>query len=161
VAELAEPCDVRFFGRKRGEHAPEHGADFGIEHAAVVVVLGHPVIVVIVHLVGVAVAVIVMVARHDAGRRLQRLDLLFQSPDAGLVLLPQRRDLDGKDGSHRRIGVRLGLCRRRGERHRNRRSGGSRRKSCGVAHVTAPSLVASGARRPEDRYEIILLYMIT
>ena len=162
VAEL-EACNLRVFGGVGREHAPKHHADLGLEHGPVVVVLSHSLIVtvVVVHVVVVAVvvvAVIVMVGHLAGGAGLQRPDLLFQRPDARLVLLPQGRDLDGKDGGHRRIVVRLSLCRRRcqGDRHRRGRSGHrSRAKEHLVAHVTTPSLVVKVARRKGSRYEIL------
>ena len=138
---------------------------WGAEHGPVVVVLSHSLVVAVVVMSSmsssvavVVVAVIVMVGHLAGGAGLQRPDLLFQRPDARLVLLPQRRDLDGKDGGHRRIVVGLGLCRRRrqGDRHRRGRSRhGSRGKEHLVAHVTTPSLVVEVARRKGSRYEIL------
>ena len=157
VAEL-EACNLRVFGGVGREHAPEHHADLGLEHGPVVVVLSHSLIVTVVVVHVVVVAVIVMVGHLAGGAGLQRPDLLFQRPDARLVLLPQGRDLDGKDGGHRRIVVRLSLCRRRcqGDRHRRGRSGHrSRAKEHLVAHVTTPSLVVRVARRKGNRYEIL------
>ena len=134
-----------------------------------VVVLGHflavTVVVMIVALSHfLAVAVIVVVGHLAGGAGPQRPDLLFQRPDARLVLLPQRRYLHGKNGSHRRVGIRLGLCRRRrqGHRHGRGRSGrGSRGKEHLVAHVSTPSVLAEVARRNGHRYEILLHYKIT
>ena len=131
-----------------------------------VVVLCHAVavivVIVVIVMVGViimiVVAVIVVIGHFARGAGLQRPDLLLQRPDARLVLLPQRRDLDGKNGGHRRIVVRLSLCRRRcqGNRHRRGRSGHrSRAKEHLVAHVTTPSLVDKVARRKGNRYEIL------
>ena len=142
VPELEPAGDVRFFGRMRGEHAPQDRADLGRERVPVIVVPGHRVVVavIVVIVVGAVIVVIVMavivrIGRHAGFTGLQRFELLFQRPYAGLVFLPERRNLDGENGSHGSVAIRLCLCLRRHQRRCNGRGRGGGGNAHGASHI--------------------------
>ena len=125
VPEFEPAGDVRIFGRMRGEHAPQHRADLGSERFPMIVAPGHLVVV----------AVIVRIGRLAGSPGLQRFELLLQRPDAGLVFLPEGRNLDGENGSHGRVAIRLCLCLRRHQRRRNGRGRGGGGNAHGTSHI--------------------------